>query len=385
MPITLDEKVALDDAVAAFSGSDSVALAHILYDTLLAAKVGPNNPNGMGFKACTSLGRMVKEKGTWENLQSIEGAIEAPIRLPLIKSADVIFRSRIATDLPELPEEHKQTISYVFGKMEGDELVNLTRLLYETVVNTEFPTPAAQEAFGKLYFSGYTWEELGRSKEVKEGILAPIVFAVHNFLRETLSNTFEISEPEKTTAEESGETDAPTEGHPPEKEKLESSSKDSSEEEHGAPSAGILDGDAKVTEEQGTEPMPLPDFATKEEVEEARKADAAKVTFRGKSKKDKKSKKKSKSANGHSKASDDAEGQGPEAPESDTDEVQDTETSESAPQADQEPLTEAGADSAHDGGRETETASSGSEAASEAPSSTQEDTDETATQETPPS
>jgi len=352
MPITLDEKVALDDALAAFSDKDSVVLGRILYETLLAAKLGPKNPNGMGFKACTSLGRMVKEKGDWENLKSVEGAIEAAIRLPLIKSADTVFRSRIATDLPDLPEEHKQTIAYVFGKMEGDELITLTRLLYETVVNTEFPNTEAQEAFGKLFYSGYSWEELGRSDEIKKGILGPIVMASHYFLREALSNAFEITEPEKTEAEEA--QPEVQEGQPPEKDQLEGQAQP---QEQGSETTSE-DGTEEVSEDgEGAQPMPLPEFADQAEIEARRQADAAKPAFREGKKK--KNKKRRNTKNGRAEAP-------PKSSETVSGEAEASEPSESAPDA----------APASDDTPETETVSSDPQADSEAPSTTQDDTAE---------
>lgn len=373
MPITIDEKVALDDATAAFSDKDSVIMARLLYETLLHAKKSGTNPMGMGFKACTSLGRMVKEKAGWDKLQSIEGAIEEAIRLPLIKSTDQVFKVRIATDLPDLAEEHKQTIAYVFGKMDANELMNLTRLLYETVCNTEFPSQEAQDAFGKLYYSGYTWEELARSEEIKKGILGPFVLASHYFLREALSNAFEISEPETAAPEEGGESSETQEGQPPDTEKIE-----------GAPSAGIVSDDEneEVSEEQSAQPMPLPDFATKDEIEERRKQDAAKPTFRGKSKKNKKNKKRR--ANGQSAAAEGGASPEDDSEKPETDE-QETEAPESTSDAVQEGPTGAETTPATDETRDAENASGDSEADSEPTPSTQEDETETASQETQPS
>ena len=274
MPINTDEKVALDDAIGAMKPIDSVALARLLYDMLLAAKLSAKNTTGMGFIGCTSLGRLVKDKAPWSNIAAVEGAVKAHIRLPLIQSCDTVFKASIATTLKNLPEEHQQTLAHVFGLMEGDELVSLTRILYETVVHTKFPSQEAQDLFGKLYYSGYTWDELFRDENIRANILLPIVDACNSYLRENLSSIFLVKEPEPAAAPE-----APAGVS---QEQIDAANREL---------AGALDAaEQQPTQGEGNaphpqDPMPLPVFASPEEIK-AREERDAKIPFRdGKKKK----------------------------------------------------------------------------------------------------
>lgn len=319
MPITIEEKAALDVALAAVEPIDHVAITRLLYATLLDAKLGPHNANGMGWKAISSLARMAQEKTPWDNFRQIEASIEAPIRLPLIKSCDTIFRGNLANELSKLSEENKQTIAFVLGKMDDVELVALTKILYEIIALTQFPDAAAQAAFGKFYWSGYSWAEMQNSPDVLKSVLLPIVSACSENFAGLFSGVFQVEEiVGEAPATADGETPPEsTQGTTPEgatDDELSAAIAEMEKEMQSAsvdPTAVDTKSEAPVptgleSEDEGptgdpNAPMPVPEFGTPEEVEARAKADEEKPKFKG-------GKKKKKLKNGH----------GPDAPATET-------------------------------------------------------------------
>ena len=320
MPITNDEKLATDEALGAFEAIDSVCVARLVYQTLLDAKISDQNPNGMGWKSASSLGHLIKEKAPWENITSVEDSIKAPIRMPLIKATDMTFRTQLPTVLRKLPEEHKQVLAHVLGnQMDADELANLTKLLYQTVVQTDFNKEKnIVDIFAKLYWAGWTWDELSRAQDMEtkrrpyaEEILKPIVDACHGFFREAFANIFAVEEPKAEVPPEGEEkvTEAKTEdkSEEPETKSEETKSEETKSEE---------------TKSDAAEPMPVPtepEFATDEEIATRTKEDEAKPQFRGGNKRKSNGKKKNagKSDSDKPDAKADAEAKDDAEPESD--------------------------------------------------------------------
>jgi hypothetical protein len=250
MPITNTEKVALEEALAAFSPADSAAVAQLLYETLQVAKYSKGNVDGLGSAAITSLGRLIEDKSGWDMIGQVEAAITAAIRLPLIKSCDIVFRGRMADVLPRLPAPQKELLGLLLSKMEDIELVHLTRLLYETVAQTPFEDREHMYAFGKLYYSGYSWAELVNppdptfKQNIHKFIIGPIISSCHWYLREKLPNVFKVVE--------EAPAPAPT---PP----------DVTEQAEALPTTTEAAPTQDPTSTDDVEPMPLPEEVTGQE------------------------------------------------------------------------------------------------------------------------
>jgi len=282
MPISTEEKLSLEAAVASFSTHDFIALARLLYTMLLDAKISKHNPHGMGWKAVSSLGRLTKDKAPWESIKEIEAAIEAPIRLPLIKSCDSIFRTRIITDLPQLEDEHKQTLAFVIGKMDDVELASMTKLLYEVVSHTEFPDDNAQTAFGKFFWAGYTWDELANSPDVMKGILLPIVYACRDYFTENFPLVFGIEDAQEVQPGAQPELSESEQNETPTEETPDSPLAEPTDDELAAELAKLEadnEDDEGIPTGKPNDPMPIPEFAPPEEVAAREKADAEKPKF----------------------------------------------------------------------------------------------------------
>jgi len=361
MPITTEEKSVLDTALAAIEPIDHVAITRLLYATLLDAKLGPHNPNGMGWKAISSLARMAQEKTPWDSFRQIEASIEAPIRLPLIKSCDTIFRGNLANDLTKLSEENKQTIAFALGKMDDVELVALTKILYEIFALTEFPSADAQAAFGKFYWSGYSWADMQNSPDVLKNVLLPIANACAQNFATLFSGLFQVEAPPvDLTAQAEGEASAADPNTPVEQADATVATETSTDDELAAAIAEMekemqatsvdptavdtKSGTAEPSPLTGLEsedegpsgdpnaPMPLPEFGTPEEVEARAKADEEKPKFKA-------GKKKKKLKNGHAETpaaetSSEAESAESAEPSESTESTDSTESADDAPESD---------------------------------------------------
>jgi hypothetical protein len=217
MPITSEENLLLIEALDSFEMADSAAAARIIYDTILGAtRLAPNNPAGLSFLAINSLGRLIFEKAPWEKIIEVEKAIPGnPIRLPIIKAVDTIFRDRFPKELPKLSEERKQALGFLLNKMDASELLALAVVVYELIRDTAYKIDPSSFAttgihpFTKFLSIGWTWQDLFEAEPTRVGICAPLVIACHDDFREKLGMLFKTEEivaaeekpAEETTAE----------------------------------------------------------------------------------------------------------------------------------------------------------------------------------------
>jgi hypothetical protein len=199
MPITQTQKDALAKALEAFDSMDSYFVGKLLYETMLDACISKENSKGMGTQAITSFGRAIFDKLPWSELSKIEEAIGQPIRLPIIKSTDVILRTQIADALPVLAQEHRAALAAVLAEMNDLELVSLSKLVYETFCNTGFPvtTPfSGLHPLCKFLYSKLTWEDLRRRRETAEGICVALGMGADDYFRKGFLDIMGVEAPE---------------------------------------------------------------------------------------------------------------------------------------------------------------------------------------------
>jgi hypothetical protein len=360
MPITSEEKVSLDTALAALDPLDYVGVARLLYATLLDAKISPQNPHGMGWKAISSLGQLTKNKSPWDGLREVEAAIEAPIRLPLIKSCDAIFRNGLIANLVKLDEEHKQTLAFILGRMDDVELVALTKVLYEIVSQTQFPDDNAQAAFAKFYWVGYTWDEMKNSPDILKAVLLPIVQSCNDHFASQFASLFAIEVPEQPSTEESNLI-TPTDPNlqtsddmlAAELAKLEADLAEPSPESAETTGSPTLPLNHQLTGEDGepiedmqsegmtpSDPMPIPEFGTPEEIAAREQADAEKPKFKdGKKKKKNRENQSEQNANGSTNGSANGTAHEPTSETENNETPAETKHDEEAPVQPQEEVT----------------------------------------------
>lgn len=195
MPITTQDKEKLQIALAAFDTVDSVAIARLLYETLLDAK-----NQGLGVNAIWSLGKLIYDKSPWEVIAQVEDAIgKQSIRMPLIKSTDTVFRALLSSRPPKLSQEDRASLQVVLDKLDATELISLTSLVYATLCQAELAVAekefAGMHPFTKFLISGWTWEDMTSVEPLVRGICIPLVNTCHGFLRETLPEIIRIEDP----------------------------------------------------------------------------------------------------------------------------------------------------------------------------------------------
>lgn len=196
MPINAEERTALELAVASFEYADSVAVARLLYETLITARSSPTNPGGLAPDQVMALGRLIHDKAEWPTIAKVEEATgKRPIRFPLMKAVETVFRANLANNLPKLPEEHRQSVGNVLAKMDPDELKLLTVLLYDTLL--EAPILASDpkktgelHPLAKWLLPGWTWEQLKTMEPVVKSICVPLVEVCHSYFREHFPTIF---------------------------------------------------------------------------------------------------------------------------------------------------------------------------------------------------
>jgi len=209
MPITTQDKEKLQAGLDAFDTTDSVAMARLLYETLLDAK-----NQGLGVNAIWSLGKLIYDKSPWEIIAQVEDAIgKQPIRMPLIRSTDTVFKALLPSKLPKLPEENKSNLKTILEKLDAAELISLTSLLYATLCQCDFAVAdkdfAGMHPFTKFLISGWTWEELKSVEPLLKGICIPLVNTCHGFLRETLPEIIRVEDPTQEVTSQTGEQSQP--------------------------------------------------------------------------------------------------------------------------------------------------------------------------------
>lgn len=193
MPITTDERNALVRIFEGFDTLTSVKMACLLYETLRDASISKQNPTGLTTEAVTSLGRALYDKHSWAQLSDIEAAIGKgqQLRLPIIKSADTIFRPGLLL-LPGMTEEDRQLLAGVLAKMDESEMVAMGQLIYETLCHANFSvqTYTGIHPFSKFLYARWEWSDLKERTETVKGICLPIITAVHEHLRIALPKIF---------------------------------------------------------------------------------------------------------------------------------------------------------------------------------------------------
>jgi hypothetical protein len=224
MPINSKEKEGLAVIIDGIEPANSFTIARLIYETLRDSCVSQANPAGMTTEAITSLGRAIYDKIPWAQLSEIEAAIgNQPIRLPLIKSTDTVFRAKFINSIG-FPEEQSLLVHAALEKMNGMEIVSLTRIVYETLCNTGFPVVqpfSGLHPLAKFLYSQWSWDDLKMRKETAEGICVALGMAVDAYLRKALIDIFIIEEvepaeqapeitPEVLAVAEAGETSEET-------------------------------------------------------------------------------------------------------------------------------------------------------------------------------